>query len=153
MKFIEFKNKAEALGYTVTINKDEQDKRDEQYNRVYVYLENDKTSIMIAKIFEFKDEVWWFAKDAIAGRDIETLIDTFNDTPIDERDYNDIELNDMDKAKVVIADDSIRTVDLEAKTGIGRASIINYRSGKTDIERAKWEVVNKLARYYDEQHS
>lgn len=153
MKFIEFKNKAEALGYTVTINKDEQDKRDEQYNRVYVYLENDKTSIMIAKIFEFKDKVWWFAKDAVAGRDIETLIDTFNDTPIDERAYDDIELNDMDKAKAVIADDSIRTVDLETKTGIGRASIINYRSGKTDIERAKWEVVNKLARYYDEQHS
>lgn len=153
MTYLEFKTKAEELGYTVTINKDEQDRQDEQYNRVYVYLENDKTSIIIAKIFEFKDEVWWFAKDAIAGRDIETLIDTFNNTPINERAYDDIELNDMDKAKVVIADNSIRTVDLETKTGIGRVSIINYRSGKTDIERAKWEVVNKLARYYDEQHN
>lgn len=91
MKYLEFKKQAEELGYTVTINRDAQDKRDNQYNRVYVYLENEKTSIGIAKIFEFKDEIMWFAHEAVFGRKIEELIEAFNDTPINERGYEELD--------------------------------------------------------------
>lgn len=56
---------------------------------------------------------------------------------------------DMDKAKAILADKSVRAAYLANITDISRFSILNYRSGKTDIEKAAWEIVTKLARAYE----
>ena len=88
MTYLELKTKAEELGFTVSINKSYQDKRDQQCNRIHVYLENSKTSISIAKVFEDERPTWWFAKEAVEGMEIEDLINKFSNTPISERNYN-----------------------------------------------------------------
>lgn len=88
MTFLEFKTQAEALGFTVSINKSYQDKVDDQFNRVYVYLGNDKTSIGIAKVFEDERPTRWFVKEAVEGMEIEDLINKFSNTPISERNCN-----------------------------------------------------------------
>lgn len=56
---------------------------------------------------------------------------------------------DMDKAKAILADKSISTTYLANITDISRYGLLNYRSGKTDIEKAAWEIVTKLARAYE----
>ena len=149
MTFIEFKTQAEKLGFMVTINKDPQDKKDEQYNRVYVYMVNNKTSVDIAKILEFQSEVMWFVSGNIRAMDIATLIEEFNSTPVAEREYDKTDLNEMEKAVRVIENQSVTSVEIERETGIGRVSISNYRNRKTDLGKAKWEIINKLAQYYD----
>lgn len=148
MTFLEFKTKAEELGYTVTIDKSAQDKSDEQYNRVHVYLENSKTSISIAKIFEDNHPIWWFAHDAVMAMDIERLIEDFNNTPIAERKYDITSMTDMDMAKLVI-DGKLTITEITNATGISKQSIINYRNGKTSLDKAQWEVIHKLARLYN----
>ena len=153
MTFLEFKTQAEELGFTVTINKDPQDKKDEQYNRVYVYMVNDKTSVDIAKILEFQSEVMWFVSGNIRAMDIATLIEKFNSTPVAEREYDKTDLNEMEKATNVINDSSVKAVDIENEIGISKISISNYRTGKTDLGKAKWEVIHKLAQYYDKLRS
>ena len=149
MTFLEFKTQAEELGFTVTINKDPQDKKDEQYNRVYVYMVNDKTSVDIAKILEFQSEVMWFVSGNIRAMDIATLIEKFNSTPVAEREYDKTDLNEMEKAVIVIENKSVTAVEIEKETGISRPAISNYRTGKTDIHKAQWEVIHKLARLYN----
>lgn len=57
--------------------------------------------------------------------------------------------NDLDKAKRLLADKSITNKQIVDVTGISKLSISNYRTGKTDIEKAKWSIVNKLAQMYD----
>ena len=88
MTYLEFKQQAEALGFTVSINNSYRDKADDQFNRVNVYLSNDETSIVIAKVFEDEWPTWWFAHDAVEGMEIEDLINKFSNTPISERNYN-----------------------------------------------------------------
>ena len=149
MTFLEFKTQAEKLGFTVTINKDQQDRKDQQFNRVYIYLENDKTSICIAKILEFQSDVMWFVSGNTRAMAIATLIEKFNSTPVAEREYDKTDLNEMEKAVRVIENQSVTAVEIEKETNIGRVSISNYRNGKTDLGKAKWEIINKLAQYYD----
>ncbi|KRM92876.1 hypothetical protein FC24_GL000893 [Loigolactobacillus rennini DSM 20253] len=55
----------------------------------------------------------------------------------------------MDKAKAILADKSISTTYLANITDISRYGVLNYRSGKTDIEKAAWTIVTKLARAYE----
>ena len=57
--------------------------------------------------------------------------------------------NDLDKAKKLLADKSVTNKQIVDVTGISKLSISNYRTGKTDIEKAKWSIVNKLAQMYD----
>lgn len=56
---------------------------------------------------------------------------------------------DMDKAKAVLADTTVTITFISNTTGINRVSLSNYRSGATDIEKANWETVTKLARTYE----
>ena len=91
MTYLEFKQRAEELGFTISINKSYQDKADDQFNRVNVYLSNDETSIVIAKIFEDEWPTWWFAHDAVEGMEIEDLINEFSNTPINERGYEELD--------------------------------------------------------------
>ncbi|ANK63346.1 hypothetical protein AYR56_05470 [Loigolactobacillus backii] len=57
--------------------------------------------------------------------------------------------SDMDKAKALLADTEISGTFIANTTGINRMNISNYRTGKTDVEKAKWEIVAKLARTYE----
>ena len=57
--------------------------------------------------------------------------------------------SDMDKAKALLADTEISGTFIANTTGINQMSISNYRTGKTDVEKAKWEIVAKLARAYE----
>lgn len=57
--------------------------------------------------------------------------------------------NDMDKAKALLADTEISGTFIANTTGINQMNISNYRTGKTDVEKAKWEIVAKLARAYE----
>ncbi|BAP85543.1 hypothetical protein LOOC260_110040 [Paucilactobacillus hokkaidonensis JCM 18461] len=152
MTFLEFKTQAEELGFTVKINKDQQDIEDEQFNRVYVYLQNGKTSIDIAKILEFKTDVMWFLDGNNRSYKIADLIEEFNNTKVEDRNYDVVEMTEMDKAVKVINDDAIKATDIENKTSIGAVSISNYRTGKTDLNKVKWEIIHKLAGYYDERN-
>lgn len=56
---------------------------------------------------------------------------------------------DMDKAKAILADKSFSTTYLANITNISRYGVLNYRSGKTDIEKAAWAIVTKLAHAYE----
>jgi len=57
--------------------------------------------------------------------------------------------SDMDKAKALLADTEISGAFITNTTGINQASISNYRTGKTDVKKAKWEIITKLARAYE----
>lgn len=63
--------------------------------------------------------------------------------------WRDRQGNDLDKARKLLADKNISDTQIVRGTGINKVSINNYRHGKTDIERAKWTVVNSLAQMYD----
>lgn len=57
--------------------------------------------------------------------------------------------SDMDKAKALLADTKISGTFIANTTGINQMNISNYRTGKTDVEKAKWEIIAKLARAYE----
>jgi len=57
--------------------------------------------------------------------------------------------SDMDKAKALLADTEISGALISKTTGINQMNISNYRTGKTDVKKAKWEIVVKLARTYE----
>ena len=63
--------------------------------------------------------------------------------------WRDRQGNDLDKARKLLADESISDAQIVRATGINKVSINNYRHGKTSIEKAKWTVVNSLAQMYD----
>ncbi|MCR1891448.1 helix-turn-helix transcriptional regulator [Ligilactobacillus murinus] len=63
--------------------------------------------------------------------------------------WRDRQGNDLDKARKLLADKNISDTQIVRGTGINKVSINNYRHGKTDIERAKWSIVNRLAQMYD----
>ncbi len=63
--------------------------------------------------------------------------------------WRDRQGNDLDKARKLLADKNISDAQIVRGTGINKVSINNYRHGKTDIGRAKWTVVNRLAQMYD----
>ena len=57
--------------------------------------------------------------------------------------------SDIDKAKALLDDTKISGIFIANTTGINPMNISNYRTGKTDIGKAKWEIVTKLARTYE----
>jgi len=57
--------------------------------------------------------------------------------------------NDMDKAKAILANEAVTITFINNTTGINRMSLTQYRNGSTNLEKAKWETVTKLARAYE----
>ncbi|ANK66610.1 hypothetical protein [Loigolactobacillus backii] len=57
--------------------------------------------------------------------------------------------SDMDKAKALLADTEISGTFIANTTGINQMNISNYRTGKTDVKKAKWEIIAKLSRAYE----
>lgn len=57
---------------------------------------------------------------------------------------------EMDKAIRILNDSNVTALSIADNTGISRISVSNYRTGKTDIKKAKWEIIHKLAEYYDD---
>ncbi|ANK66936.1 hypothetical protein AYR55_03985 [Loigolactobacillus backii] len=57
--------------------------------------------------------------------------------------------SDMDKAKALLADTEISGALIAKNTGINQMNISNYRTGKTDVKKAKWEIIAKLAHTYE----
>ena len=57
--------------------------------------------------------------------------------------------SDMDKAKALLADESVTGIFISNVAGISRQSVSNYRTGKTSIETANWITVTMMARAYE----
>ena len=57
--------------------------------------------------------------------------------------------SDLDKARQVIESRDIKAVRIEALVGINRQSISNYRVGRTQLEKAGWTTISKLAHVWD----
>lgn len=60
-------------------------------------------------------------------------------------------LTEIEKAEALLYNTSIRVVDIEKATGIGKLSISNYRKKITRIREAKWKNVKALADFYDDR--
>lgn len=60
-------------------------------------------------------------------------------------------MTELDKAQVLLEDSSNTSTDIANETGINLQSLSNYRTNRTDLSKAKWEIIHKLANYYDDQ--
>lgn len=60
-------------------------------------------------------------------------------------------MTELDKAQALLDDGSNTSTDIANETGINLQSLSNYRTNRTDLNKAKWEIVHKLANYYDDQ--
>jgi len=61
--------------------------------------------------------------------------------------------SDLDKARQVIESRDITAARIEALVGINRQSISNYRVGRTQLEKAGWTTISKLAHVWDIEYS
>jgi len=57
--------------------------------------------------------------------------------------------SDLDKARQVIESRDIKAVRIESLVGLNRQSISNYRVGRTQLEKAGWVTISKLAHVWD----
>jgi len=55
----------------------------------------------------------------------------------------------IDKAKVILNNDNLTDTEIANKIGTSRMMIHNYRSGSSDLNKAKYEVIRALADEYD----
>lgn len=63
-------------------------------------------------------------------------------------DWHESFPTDLEKAKEVIKSKVPSSVITE-QTGISKVSLSNYKTGRTDINRANWQTVHKLAEIWD----
>ena len=61
--------------------------------------------------------------------------------------------SDLDKARQVIESRDITAARIEVLVGINRQSISNYRVGRTQLEKAGWTTISKLAHVWDIEYS
>ena len=61
--------------------------------------------------------------------------------------------SDLDKARQVIESRDIKAVRIESLVGLNRQSISNYRVGRTQLEKAGWVTISKLAHVWDIEYS
>lgn len=65
------------------------------------------------------------------------------------QNWRDRNGSDLDKARRLLDNREVSGDYISKVTGINNTSISNYRTGKTDVSRAKWEIVNRLAQMQD----
>lgn len=65
------------------------------------------------------------------------------------QNWRDRNGSDLDKARRLLDNREVSGDYISKITGINNTSISNYRTGKTDVSRAKWEIVNRLAQMQD----
>lgn len=63
-------------------------------------------------------------------------------------DWHESFPNELEKAKEVL-NGRVPMNIVSDQTGISKVSLSNYRTGKTDINRANWQTVHKLAKIWD----
>lgn len=63
-------------------------------------------------------------------------------------DWHESFPNDLEKAREVLTGNVPMNIVSE-QTGIGKVSLSNYRTGKTDLNRASWQTIHKLAKFWD----
>ena len=61
--------------------------------------------------------------------------------------------SDLDKARQVIESRDVTAARIEALVGLNRQSISNYRVGRTQLEKAGWTTISKLAHVWYIEYS
>lgn len=56
--------------------------------------------------------------------------------------------NELSKAKKLLSS-NIKMSDISKHTGISRVSLSHYKTGNTDINKARWSIIHALAKEWD----
>lgn len=61
-------------------------------------------------------------------------------------------MNELDKAQEIIADSNFKMKEFAEKYKVNYNTLYSYVSGSKQLKNARWNLIHKLANYYDKIH-